>query len=295
MQTITHYLARSLALFSLFGALLLAAPTASAAKFPKLNESRVVDDAKILTPAEETTLAKKIAKIETETGNQLAVATVASLQGMEIEDYGLMLGRRWKIGLAGVDNGLMIIVAPKNRKTRIEVGIGLEDRVTNAVAADIIQTAMVPRFKQGDFATGIGDAIDMIAARLTESPAAASTDTVPLLDGDMATVTPGPGQNASSPGGLSEGDIIAMTILSVCGLLFFGFLWALASVSGRGTNTNWNSASSSVYVHSSPTVYRSSSPASFTSSYSGGGSSHSSSSSSSDGGRFRGGGASGSW
>lgn len=286
MQSMRHYLAKALALF---GALLLTTPAASAAQFPKLNQSRVVDDAKILAPAEETALADKIAKIETETGNQLAVATVASLQGMEIEDYGLMLGRRWKIGLAGADNGLMIIVAPKNRKTRIEVGIGLEDRITNAVADDVVQTAMVPRFKEGDFATGIGDAIDMIAARFTEDQPLSPSGTLPLVDGELVSEPSASSPQPSAPE-MTQGEamfVLAMVFVLAVGV-FALFFAALSKLAGAGRRvTSWNSARSSVYVHNSPSFFSSSSSPSS--------SSRSSFSSGGGGGRFRGSGASGSW
>ena len=200
-----------------------------------------------------------------------------------------MLGRRWKIGPAGVDNGLMIIVAPKDRKTRIEVGIGLEDRITNPVAQDIIDTAMIPRFKERDFAAGIGDAIDMIAARFSEGQPQSPSGTLPLVDGDLVS-EPSPSSYQSSAPDVGAAEALFVLIAaSVIFILFIFFVMAFA-FSGSGNVSNWNSARSSVYVNNSPSLFSSSS--SGRSSFSSGGGS---SSSSSDGGRFRGGGASGSW
>ena len=83
------------------------------------------------------------------------VATLESLQGLPIEDYGYQLGREWGIGQAGKDNGALLIVAPEEREVRIEVGYGLEGELTDALSRTIIETSILPRFRQGDFAAGI--------------------------------------------------------------------------------------------------------------------------------------------
>ena len=78
-----------------------------------------------------------------------------SLQGYSIEDYGYQLGRAWGIGQKGKDNGVLLIVAPNDRKVRIEVGRGLEPMLTDALSSIIIEHAIVPEFRAGDFAAGI--------------------------------------------------------------------------------------------------------------------------------------------
>jgi len=146
----------------------LAAPamaqTASDLKFPQLT-GRVVDDAHLLTPEQVGALDAKLAALETQSQRQLVVATVPDL-GLEIEDYGYRLGRAWGIGDKGRNDGAILLVAPNQRKVRIEVGYGLEGILTDALSAIIIQREIVPRFKSGDYAGGINAATDQLIAQL---------------------------------------------------------------------------------------------------------------------------------
>ena len=138
----------------------LAAPT-----FPALT-GRVVDDADILSPQAEQALDGKLAALEQQTGRQLVVATLPSLQGYEIEDYGYQLGRAWGIGEAKADTGVLLIVAPNERKVRIEVGYGLEPILTDALSSAILQGRVLPRFKAGDMEGGVVAGADAIADQL---------------------------------------------------------------------------------------------------------------------------------
>ncbi len=138
----------------------LAAPT-----FPTLT-GRVVDGANMLSPAVEASLDGKLAALETQTGRQLVVATLPSLQGYEIEDYGYQLGRAWGIGDAKADTGVLLIVAPNERKVRIEVGYGLEPILTDALTSTILQGQVLPRFKAGEMEAGVVAGADAIAAQL---------------------------------------------------------------------------------------------------------------------------------
>jgi uncharacterized protein len=133
--------------------LLLALP-AHAQSFPKLT-GRVVDAANILPPEQEASLDAKLAALEQAGGRQLVVATIPDLQGYAIEDYGYRLGRNWAIGRKSVNDGAILIVAPTERKVRIEVGYGLEPIVTDALSSIIIQTKILPAFRGGDMAGGI--------------------------------------------------------------------------------------------------------------------------------------------
>jgi uncharacterized protein len=132
----------------------LAAPT-----FPALS-GRVVDAANILSPAVEADLTAKLAALETQTTNQLVVATLPTLQGYEIADYGYQLGRAWGIGQAGKDNGALLIVAPEERTVRIEVGYGLEGDLTDAVTKLIIENAIIPKFRSDDMEAGVVAGVD---------------------------------------------------------------------------------------------------------------------------------------
>jgi uncharacterized protein len=122
--------------------------------FPPLT-GRVVDQAGLLSERDQAELEAALARFEQATTHQIVVATLTSLQGLPIEDYGYRLGRHWGIGQEGKDNGALLIVAPEERAVRIEVGYGLEGELTDALSRTIIETRIVPQFRQGDFAAGI--------------------------------------------------------------------------------------------------------------------------------------------
>ena len=124
--------------------------------FPQLT-GRVVDDAHLLSPATQQLLETQLAAHEQATTNQIVVVTVPSLHGVTIEEYGYQLGRHWGIGQKGKNNGVLLIVAPKDRKVRIEVGYGLEGTLTDAVSSQIIQTIILPNFKKGEMEKGMVD------------------------------------------------------------------------------------------------------------------------------------------
>ena len=129
--------------------------------FPELT-GRVVDDAGILDPSTKAALERKLAEFETQTTGQLVVVTLKSLQGTSIEDYGYQLGRHWQIGQKEKNTGALLIVAPNERKVRIEVGYGLEGTLTDAVSKLIIENSIIPRFRANDFVGGISRGVDDI-------------------------------------------------------------------------------------------------------------------------------------
>jgi uncharacterized protein len=134
--------------------------------FPELT-GRVVDDASLLTYPEEVAVTADLKALEDKSSDQLVVVTLPSLQGTTIEDFGYQLGRHWGIGTAKWDNGVLLVVAPTERKVRIEVGRGLEGTLTDALSRIIIENAILPRFREGDFAGGIKNAVRDIALVLT--------------------------------------------------------------------------------------------------------------------------------
>ena len=147
--------------------LLIAAPAlADTLPVPALS-GRVVDQAGILSSAQESRLTTKLKGLEDKTSIQLVVVTLSSLRGSPIEDWGLTLGRSWGIGQKGKDNGALLIVAPNDRELRIEVGYGLEGTLPDATADAIIRNVIVPRFKSGNMADGISDGVDAIIAVLS--------------------------------------------------------------------------------------------------------------------------------
>lgn len=145
--------------------LALFAGPAAAQTFPKLT-GRVVDEAHLLSPEQIAALDGKLAALEQQSQRQMVIATIPSLEGYDIEDYGYRLGRSWGIGDKQRNDGLLLIVAPNDRQVSIEVGYGLEGIVSDAVASDIRRTEIVPRFKAGDYAGGIIAAADKLVAQL---------------------------------------------------------------------------------------------------------------------------------
>ena len=150
-------------------ALLFLAGEAVAQTFPPLT-GRVVDQAHLLTPQQVQDLTSKSQALETQTGRQLVVATVNSLEGYPVEDYGYRLGRAWGIGQKGKDNGVILLVAPNDHKVRIEVGYGATAYLTDAMSGLIIREAITPRFKQGDFGGGIEAGSDALIKQLSLPP-----------------------------------------------------------------------------------------------------------------------------
>lgn len=134
--------------------------------FPALT-GRVVDDAKLLSDVDKQTLTADLKALEDKSSDQVVVVTLPSLQGYAIEDFGYQLGRHWGIGTAQLSNGVLLIVAPNERKVRIEVGRGLEPILTDALSKIIIENAILPRFRGGDFAAGIKDGVRDITLSLT--------------------------------------------------------------------------------------------------------------------------------
>jgi uncharacterized protein len=159
---------RALVLFIL-AALLIGAAYA-ATNFPALT-GRVVDDAHILSPVATADLERKLADLEQKSQIQLVVATVPSLDGQEIEPYANALFRVWKLGEAKQNNGALLLIAPKERRMRIEVGYGLEGTLTDAVSSIIIANAIAPRFKAGDYSGGVTRGVDDIITALTTDSA----------------------------------------------------------------------------------------------------------------------------
>jgi uncharacterized protein len=181
--------------------------TAAAPSFPTLT-GRVVDEAAVLDQAAEARLTAKLADLETKTTTQLVVVTLRSLQDYDIADYGYQLGRHWGIGQRGQNNGAMLIVAPTERRVRIEVGYGLEGMLTDAVTRLIIDNAILPRFRTGDFAGGIERGVD---------------DIIQVLSGDAEDFKQRAAERAGRPSG-GEGLSSFAIVLIILGIWLFMLL-----------------------------------------------------------------------
>jgi uncharacterized protein len=221
-------------------ALLLAVLPALALELPALS-GRVVDEAGILDPAARAALTDKLAALEAKTSDQLVVVTLRSLQGTSIEDFGVELGRGWRIGQKDKNNGALLIVAPSERKVRIEVGYGLEGELTDAVSRLIIENAILPRFRAGDYAGGISRGVD---------------DIISVFTGDAAEWQQ---RAATRPEAATQwsGVLVLVLVFVVFALVFLILLGIIPSNRGRrrsgggwwvgpsyGSGSSWSSGSS---------------------------------------------------
>ena len=157
---------------TLLACLLTTIPGASPAAeihFPLLT-GPIVDLVDEIPSDRQAQLEAGLREFKTKTGHQLQIVTVPDLQGLTVEEYGLKLGRHWAIGRAGVDDGILMIHAIKERKLRIEVGRGAEPYLTDAMSRAIYQRSILPAFKEGKFADGIESGAAAIMREAAISP-----------------------------------------------------------------------------------------------------------------------------
>lgn len=139
----------------------LVAAVAGARPLPRL-DGRIVDEAGALPPESRAALDAKLTSYERATGHQFAVLILDSLGGDPLEELSLRAAEQWRLGDARRDDGLLLVVAMKERAARIEVGYGLEGTITDALSAGVIRDVMAPRFAAGDFAAGIDAGTTML-------------------------------------------------------------------------------------------------------------------------------------
>ncbi|MFA7440664.1 MAG: TPM domain-containing protein [Sphingomonadaceae bacterium] len=183
-------------------------PAALAQEFPALT-GRVVDAANILPPEVEQRIEQRSALVEEQTTSQIVVATIPDLQGYDIADFGYRLGRHWGIGQKDTDNGVLLIVAPNERRVRVEVGYGLEPVLTDALSSVIIQTQILPHFRAGDLPGGTEAGFNAIANQFELPP-------------EEAAANVRAAREAQSARGQPRGEMgIGGAILTVVVILFF--------------------------------------------------------------------------
>jgi uncharacterized protein len=195
---------------ALFIAACFAAFAALAADVPYLS-GRVVDNAEILGAETKQKLTAQLKAHEAETTNQIAVLTVPSLEGESIESYAEQVFNTWKLGQKGKDNGVLVLVAPNERRMRIEVGYGLEGTLTDVAASRIVRNVMTPRFKEGNFDAGVAEGVQAVIGQLTgaETPPA---DAPPVAEKKSDSFFEGP----DLP--LTERILIGAFIFGIIGL-----------------------------------------------------------------------------
>jgi uncharacterized protein len=223
--------------------------------------ARVNDLAGMLSPATAQTLEQRLADFERETGHQIAVLTIPSLEGDAIEDFGIRVAEAWKIGKKGFDNGAILVIAQKERKLRIEVGYGLEGVLPDAIASRIIREVIVPRFRDGDFSGGIvagvnailqvtkGEALPEAARRANGQRAAqrGSLTTVLMITAILALFI-GMTQRrlfGGIFGGSAAGLVAALSSSTglALALIVGAILGAVGSSLGPGSSSQWSGGS----------------------------------------------------
>lgn len=190
---------------------------AFAAELPALT-GRVVDAANVIGAATREQITQKLAAFEAKSSDQVVVVTVPSLDGEEIEPFSNRLYRSWALGQKQENNGVLLVVAPNDRKVRIEVGYGLEGTLTDLLSKLIIENAIIPGFRSGDFSGGISRGVDGILT---------------VLSGDAAELEARAKRNVQEP--TSDVDWFMVIFITFFVLIFFGgFAMAvLAPVFGR--------------------------------------------------------------
>ncbi len=166
----------------------------------------------MLAAAERERLESLVADRERRTGAQMVIAIFRSLEGESLEDIGIRLAERWRIGRKGLDNGVILLVFLEERKVRFEVGYGLEPVLPDAVAGQIIREVIAPRFREGRYAAGLEGAVNAVFARIDPGSA--------------------PQQR---PGKGTGGGLPAVALIFVAGVIVFMVLGALRQSRGRSS------------------------------------------------------------
>lgn len=195
-------------------AVLAFASTAAHAELPPRPEGPVLDQAAIIPDADEAALDQKLRTYNRDTGRAVIVATVSSLDGLEVEQYAQKLAETWDIGGAETEQGVLLLVAPNERKIRIHTARGVQERLPDVLAGRIIRDQIVTPFREKNFAGGINAAVDAITAQLNRDP----VDAKAVAEAAAAANAAG-GQNEAS-----AGSVIFWILL----ILFFMFVF------GRG-------------------------------------------------------------
>jgi len=192
--------------FFLFASLVAASAQGTAAPTQALT-GRVVDAAGIIDPAARQQLTQKLADFEAKSSDQVVVVTVPSLNGEDIESYSNRLFRAWALGQKQEDNGILLVVAPNDRKVRIEVGYGLEGTMTDALSSVIINGTIIPAFRTGDYSGGVVQGVDGILS---------------VLSGDAAELEARAKRNAETSAGSDDIDWVFVVFITFWALIFFG-------------------------------------------------------------------------
>jgi uncharacterized protein len=207
--------------------ILLAVAIAAALDVPPLR-GRVNDYAGVLSQDQARSLESQLAQFEQETGHQVAVLAIPTLDGEDIEGFSIRVAENWKIGKKGFDNGVILVVAVKDRRLRLEVGYGLEGVLPDAIAKQIISDYIVPRFRAQDYAGGIIAGIDAVLKVIKNEP-------LP--------------ESARKKDGNQGSDLNPIVMFAITLAVFA--LMAIASTANRRRNNMWATRGR----HGGPTIF----------------------------------------
>ncbi len=210
--------------FFLLLLMLLTDTLLSAADIPYLT-GRVTDNAEILSETTRQSLTVSLKEHEDRTSNQIAILTVPTINGESIEEYAVEVFDAWKLGQQDKDNGILMVVVPNDRRMRIEVGYGLEATLTDAMAGRIIQFAMTPKFKNGDYDGGITDGIRAV---------------IDVLEGgELADIESRTSTSAESYGLDFEGPDLSITERILMGAFIFGIIGLFTVIGVLTPGVGW--------------------------------------------------------
>lgn len=196
---------------------------------------RVTDLTGTLTAEDQAALESRLATIEQNKGSQIAILMVPTTQPETIEQYAIRVAEQWKLGRKGVDDGVLVLLAKNDRKSRIEVGYGLEGTLPDAIAKRIISDVMRPYFRQGDFYGGLTAGVNAITGVINGEPLPAPQHAVRTgISPDMvlvaffAALAIGGVLRAvlgKFMGGLTAGGLTGVALFALgAGLLFSAFI-----------------------------------------------------------------------
>ena len=191
-----------------------AAAWAAPAEVPYLS-GRVVDNAEILSPATRSAITAQLKAHEERTTDQIAVLTIPTTGDESIEDYAVRVFQAWRLGVKGKDNGVLLVVAPKDRRLRIEVGYGLEGKLTDVASSRIIRNVITPAFRAGDFDKGVRDGATAIVGTLE-----GSADVAKLADTGASRASSGNG----IPMRFDDPQLPAWPLRILLGCFIFGII-----------------------------------------------------------------------
>ena len=197
-----------------------------AADVPYLS-GRVVDDAEILSPAARERIGNALKAHEQKTTNQIVVLTVPTIGQESIEEYANRVFVAWGLGQKDKNNGALVVVAPKDRKMRIEVGYGLEGTLTDAMSSRIIRNEMTPKFKENDFDGGVEAGVKSLVALL-------ETGAEPASDKQSS-----PGGVKFSISGMDEPDLPPWPMRILLGAFIFGIIGLFTVIGVLTPGVGW--------------------------------------------------------